>query len=326
MNLRSIDLNLLVIFEAIIARRSISKAAQKVGVSQSAMSHALRRLRETFKDDLVRRGPNGMIPTARGLQLAESLLGPLMQIQSVVDEQSDFDPKTSRRCFSLRISDYLVGWLLPSLLARIRIEAPHVTLTVSHPLSPDTLDPDTDIHLFVCSSIVPRQGIRRERLFRDRFVVVFRRDHPAAPQRMTMKLFLSLPHLKVAQANSGSSQLDDVLARNGQARRIAVILPSFSGILSIIRNTDLCAVLPPSWLKLYGTPADFATAAVPISDFEFTIDQFSKSAHAQDAGLRWLRGLIVQEFHALRSAATSPDTPRTRRHKSRQRRNAVTRT
>jgi len=314
MNLRRIDLNLLVIFEAIIARRSISKAAQKVGISQSAMSHALRRLRQTFNDELVRRGPHGMIPTARGQQLAESLLGPLKQIHSVVDEQSNFDAKTSRRCFSIRISDYLVGWLLPSLLARIRSEAPHITLSVSHPVSPNTLDPDTDIHLFVCSNIVPPHGVKRERLFKDKFVAVFRRGHPALSQKMTLKLFLELPHLKVSHANSGSTLLDDALARRGLSRRVAVILPSFYGILSIIKNTDLCAVLPPSWLKLYGAPAEFAACAVPVPNFEFTVDQFSKSTH--DAGLRWLRGLILQEFHALRSAAAnSPDAPRPTRRK-----------
>ena len=158
MNLRNIDLNLLVIFEAIITERSVSKAAKKVGVSQSAVSHALRRLRHTFNDDLVRRSAQEMVPTARGLQLAESLLVPLKQINCVVDEQFKFDPKTSRRAFSIRISDYLVGWMLPSLLARIRSEAPHVTLAVGHHHSLDTLDPDVDMHLLICSNIVPKQG------------------------------------------------------------------------------------------------------------------------------------------------------------------------
>lgn len=316
MNLRSIDLNLLVIFEAIITERSISKAAEKVGVSQSAVSHALRRLRQTFKDDLVRRAAHGMVPTPRGLQLAGSLLGPLKQIENVVDEQLIFDPKTSSRAFTIRMSDYLVGWLLPSLLARIRIEAPQIMLAVSHPHALGTLDPDTDIHLLICSNIVPTKEIKRERLFKEKFVVIFRRGHPAANQKMTMKLFLELPHLKVVHTKTGSTILDDALARRGLFRRVAFILPSYSGILPIIKNTDSCAVLPPSWLRIYGSPAEFSVSDMPISDFDFTVDQFSKSAQDQDAGLRWLRKLILEEFCLLRSAvAGRPDASRASRRK-----------
>ena len=302
MNLRNIDLNLLVIFDAIITERSISNAARKVGVSQSAISHALRRLRQTFNDDLVRRTAQGMVPTARGLKLAESLLVPLKQINSVVDEQFKFDPKTSNRAFSLRISDYLVGWLLPSLLARIRSEAPQVKLEVSHHHSLDSLDPDTDIHLLICSNLVPTQGGKRECVFKDKFVVIFRRGHPAANQKMTLKLFLELPHLKVAHAKSGSTILDDALALRGLSRRIAAVLPSFFGINSIIKNSDLCAVLPPSWLKINGSRSDFSYSAMPISDLEFTVDIFTNCTQDQDAGLQWLRKLILEEFRSLRTA------------------------
>jgi DNA-binding transcriptional LysR family regulator len=320
MNLRNIDLNLLVIFEAIITERSISKAAKKVGVSQSAISHALRRLRQTFKDDLVHRTAQGMVPTARGSQLADSLLQPLRQIGAVVDEEFDFDPKTSRRTFSIGISDYLVGWSLPSLLARIRSEAPHITLTVSHHHSLDTLDPDTDMHLLVCSNIISKQGVKRERLFKDKFVVIFRRGHPAAKQKMTLKLFLELPHMKVAHAKvahakGGSTVLDDALAHRGLSRRIAVVLPSYSGILTIMKNTDLCSVLPPSWLKVYGAQADCAVSAMPISDFEFTVDLFSKSPHDQDAGLRWLRKLILEEFRVLQSGVAGFSDARRTSHR-----------
>jgi DNA-binding transcriptional LysR family regulator len=317
MNLRNIDLNLLVIFEAIIAERSISKAAKKVGVSQSAISHALRRLRHTFNDELVRRTAQGMAPTARGLKLAESLLVPLKQINSVVNEKFKFDPKTSQRAFSLRISDYLVGWLLPSLLARIRAEAPQVSLAVSHHHSLDSLDPDTDMHLLVCSNIVPKLGGKRERVFKDKFVIVFRRGHPAANQKMTLNLFLELPHMKVAHARSGSTLLDDALALRGLSRRIAAVLPSFSGVHSIIRNSDLCAVLPPSWLKIHGSTSDFSFSAMPISGFEFTVDLFTNCTERQDAGLQWLRNLIIEEFCSLRSAAAGlPDASASTRRRS----------
>jgi DNA-binding transcriptional LysR family regulator len=258
-----------------------------------------------------------MAPTARGAELAESLLVPLKKIHGVLNEQFNFDPKTSRRVFSLRISDYLVGWLLPSLLARIRSEAPRVALAVSHHHSLDSLDPDTDMHLLICSNLVPKQGGKRERLFKDKFVVVFRKGHPAANRRMTLKLFLELPHMKVAHAKSGSTILDDALANRGLSRRIAAVLPSYSGIHSIMENSDLCAVLPPSWLKTHGSPSDFSISTMPISGFEFTVDMFTSGTQRQDAGLEWLRKLIQEEFHSLRSAAAGlPDAPASSRRRN----------
>ena len=124
-----------------------------------------------------------------------------------------------------------------------------------------------------------------------------------------MKLFLDLPHLKVVHTKTGSTILDDALARRGLSRRVAFILPSYSGILPIIKNTDICAVLPPSWLRIYGSPAEFSVSDMPISDFDFTVDQFSKSAQDQDAGLRWLRKLILEEFRLLRSAVAGQPAP-----------------
>src|SRR5438477_6490659 len=179
MNLRNIDLNLLVIFDAIVAERSITRAAKKIGISQSAVSHALGRLRQTFKDDLVRRTSRGMEPTARALNISKSVQAALKQIETAVDEQINFNPQTSTRVFNVRISDYLVGCLLPRLCARVRAEAPLVTLRVSHPASPNgsQIDPDVDVQLFVSSRDPPKPGVRRERLFQDRFVVVLRRGH-----------------------------------------------------------------------------------------------------------------------------------------------------
>jgi DNA-binding transcriptional LysR family regulator len=301
MNLRNIDLNLLVIFDAIIAERGISAAGRSVGMSQSAVSHALARLRQTFKDDLIRRTPRGMEPTARALKISKSLHAALRQIETAVEEQIHFDPRTSTRTFNIRISDYLVGCLLPGLCARIRAEAPSVTLNVSHPVSPDgsQVDPDVDVQLFVCSRGASRPGVRRERLFEDRFVVVMRRDHPAAGKTMTLKLFLELPYLKVEQATIGSAMLDDALARRGLSRRVVLTLPSLTGILPIIKHTDLCAMLPQAWLRLYGAPKDFATARVPLPEIAFTVDQFSDPSRDEDPGHRWLRRLIQEEMQAM---------------------------
>jgi DNA-binding transcriptional LysR family regulator len=126
MNLRNIDVNLLVIFDALMAERSLTRAARKIGMSPSAVSHALRRLRETFDDDLIRRTPQGMMPTLREVDLAKSLRAALQEIERAVSQQLYSDPRTAERTFKMYISDYLTlcflprFWRVPALEAQER--------------------------------------------------------------------------------------------------------------------------------------------------------------------------------------------------------------
>jgi DNA-binding transcriptional LysR family regulator len=132
MDLRRIDLNLLVIFDALMAERSISRAARKIGLTPSAVSHALRRLRDTFNDPLIERTPEGMVPTQRAQDLAKSVHAGLRQLQHGIVQQLDFDAATSDRSFTIHLSDFLIGCLLPRVCARMRAEAPGVTLVAEH--------------------------------------------------------------------------------------------------------------------------------------------------------------------------------------------------
>ena len=124
MNLRNIDLNLLVIFDALMAERNITRAARKVGITPSAMSHALRRLRDTFSDELLHRTAGGMVPTQRATEFWVSVRAALQHVQRAIDQQLEFDPSISERSFTVRISDYLVQCAVPRLCARVRAEAP----------------------------------------------------------------------------------------------------------------------------------------------------------------------------------------------------------
>src|SRR5947209_577900 len=128
MNLRSIDLNLLVVFDALMAERSITGAAKNVGLTVSAMSHALCRLRNTFNDPLFERTSEGLRPTQRALDLAKPVSAALQELRYGIAQQLEFDPATSDRTFNIRISDFLIGCLLPRLCARIRAEAPGIKL------------------------------------------------------------------------------------------------------------------------------------------------------------------------------------------------------
>ncbi len=299
MNLRSIDLNLLVVFEAIVTERSISRAAQKVGLSQSAMSHALSRLRVTFNDDLVRRTARGMVPTPRALKLVEPVRNALAQIAHAVDEQVLFDPKTSKRRFNIRMSDYLAVHLMAGVCARVRAEAPQVTLAMSYPSSPSGLDSDADLTLLICSKDGPRHGFKTDRLYQGRFVAALRRGHPAAKKKMTLNRLLGLSHLRADTSATSSTIVDDALARRGLSRNIAITIPCLSGLIVTLQRTDLCAVLPDAWLILHDANSNLVTSSVPLSGLDFTVDLVGSELIDQDPGLRWLAKIIKEEVKLL---------------------------
>ena len=128
MNLRNIDLNLLVILDAVLAEKSVTRAAKRLGMSASGVSHALDRLRRTFNDPLIERTPRGMVPTQRAEDLGRHVREALKELRHGLAQQLSFDPATSERSFNIRLSDFLTGCLLPRLCARVRAEAPAIRL------------------------------------------------------------------------------------------------------------------------------------------------------------------------------------------------------
>jgi DNA-binding transcriptional LysR family regulator len=311
MNLRSIDLNLLLIFDALMAEQSITRAARKVGITPSAMSHALHRLRQTFKDELLERTGRGMVPTQRALDLWGSVGEALRQLQRAVGQQLEFDPGTSERSFTVRISDYQTRCVMPRLCARVRAEAPNLTLTIgSLPENAPGSDDPGDIQLRVCADDWGSR-YRQQRLLAGRFVVAMRAGHPAAGREMTLDLYLSLPHLIVSSV--GARIVDDRLAQQGLTRRVAMTIPNLAGIIAVLEHSDLCAVLPKLWFKLYCAPGRLVTAALPIASADFTIDLIWRAQDEGDPGHRWLRQLIAEEVAVVVAASDWVDGDRPHR-------------
>jgi DNA-binding transcriptional LysR family regulator len=307
MNLRSIDLNLLVIFDALMAEKSLSAAARKVGMTPSAASHALNRLRRTFNDPLIERTPHGMQPTRRARDLIEPIHAALAQLERSVSNQLDFDPATAERTFNIRISDFMVACLLPRLCARVRVEAPGVMLVVDHLPSGDK-DPYQagDIQLRVDTRVTGAE-YRKERIWRDRFVAAMRRGHPAAEAKLTLERFLSLPYLSVSGAVIDTRPLDDVLDSKGLRRRIVVTVPSMAVVVPILAYSDLCTILPERWIALYAGRDMLAATPLPLKDLAYVVDMVWHRADDRDGGHRWLRTLISHEFAALYAPVDGDD-------------------
>lgn len=321
MNLRSIDLNLLLVFEALMAERSVTRAAEKVGVSQSAMSHGLRRLRATFNDDLVKRTPRGLVPTRRALSLVDPIRTALRQIQCALGEQLDFDPKTSERLFKIQFSYYMTGRVLPRLCERVRAEAPGVKLVVDYLPAGSGLDLDDpgNIQIRVSTGVSSSPDYNQEPLFDDRFVVIMRADHPAAQKKMTPELFGSLSYVKTSLPPSGSEHVDAFLSTRGLSRRIAMEIPSPFWLVPVVQRTDVCAVVPERWVEPRSAGADIAVVPLPTAEDRFTVEQFWHVRNDRDPGHRWLRQVIAA---VCRDDAYTAFGPSSRRSQGRAARSA----
>lgn len=244
-----------------------------------------------------------MVPTLRGVDLAKSLRVALQEMERAVGQQLYFDPRTAERTFQMGISDYLTLCFLPRLCVRVRDEAPNITLVVDSLRSSTDLilDEPGEIQVRVCFNAVRGRDYNQKRIISHPFVVAMRRDHPAAKKEMTLDLFLELPYIKISEAVVGSRIVDAALEVQGLSRRIAITIPCLAAVVPILQHSDLCAILPEHWIKLYSAPDALATAALPLASVQYTVDIIWHRGDDKDAGHRWLRGLIEEELELVYS-------------------------
>lgn len=298
MNLRGVDLNLLVALDALLEERHVSRAALRIGLSQPAMSNALARLRATFGDALLVRSPGGMEPTDRARALAAPVRMALRQAERIFASDAAFDPRACERRFVLRMSDLLGRLFLPAIAAALAREAPRAGLEVVH-LSPaqtvEALEGDT-CDAAVSMGLAHGAAIRRDPLLDDRMVCVLRHGHPAARRaRLGLEEFLALDHLRVSISPVDSRFVDDVLARLGRQRRVALNLPHWLVVPEVLRATDLAAVMPERLARVLAAPEmGFVLSALP---FETTAFEWSLYWHRRREGSAehaWLRQLLSE--------------------------------
>jgi DNA-binding transcriptional LysR family regulator len=243
--LGAIDLNLLVVFDAVMQERSVTRAGGRLGLSQPAMSHALARLRHMLKDELFVRSPKGMIPTPRAEQLASPVRAALDGLQHSL-EPPQFDPSTARRNFRIAVDNYAAVVLVGPLAARITKIAPEVTLGFRPSGTLDILDLLDRGELDLAIGPFTEQGERfsRQPLLQDEFVAVLRKNHPAASTReLSIEKFAALPHLEISSVHHPTDFIDEALARGKLMRRIALRAPFISAVRILVAS-DMVSVFP----------------------------------------------------------------------------------
>jgi DNA-binding transcriptional LysR family regulator len=243
MNWGAFDLNLLIVFDAVMQERSVTRAGNRIGLSQPAMSHALNRLRYMLKDELFIRTPDGMVPTPRAETLAQPLRSALSEMQLAL-EPAAFDPAASDRRFALAVNNYAAVVLAAPLVAAVSAAAPAVSLDLRPSGTLDVVDrlDRGDLDLTVGSMDSPGERFATAPLFEDPFVMVMRRGHPVSRRKLTPAAVAALPHLDISSSREDTSFKDRWLAEHGLVRRIALRAPYLSAA-SILVQSDLVVTL-----------------------------------------------------------------------------------
>lgn len=292
--LAEVDLNLLVTLDALLAQRSVTKAARQLGLGQPATSAALARLRVMLEDPLLVRTAQGMTLTARAEELREPLREILARIDQALSPPERFEPAHASRTFVLHTTDYFELVLLPPLCEQLGVEAPGVRVDV-RAIGDKRLAQEL---ASACDlAIVPRRdeepaGIYRQVLFVEDLVCLVRRDHPTVGRTLTIDEYAALGHVMVSPRGGARGHVDRVLAEHGLERRILLTTPHFLVAPAVVARTDLVTTVAErlaravadSW-NLRIVPLPFEMPAVP------QVALWHERNH-RDPGHRWLRSLL----------------------------------
>lgn len=300
MNLRKFDLNLLVIFRAIMTRGSIAGAADEVGLSPSAVSHALARLRIMLNDQLFHRTADGVEPTERAKEISQEVERGLGFISSAISLQHQFVPTEANRVFTMQITDYVSGFILPRLAERLQKDAPGVSVDIlPFSISSDSVWDRVDVQIRLTPGRLQPEQVRSQRLVADDIVVLMRPDHPDAHKPMTADLYAALPHVKLSQSATGTTVIDDVLAARGLERHMAMTVSSWFDIPDIVANSDLIAIAPRRLLQLDPRLKHLHSAPLPLDEVVFSFDLCWDLRTEREPGQQWLRKLISELFQEI---------------------------
>ncbi|MEX8520390.1 MAG: LysR family transcriptional regulator [Leptothrix sp. (in: b-proteobacteria)] len=298
MDLRDLDLNLLVVFNQLLLDRSVSVAAEKLRISQPGVSNSLKRLRTLLKDELFVRTSKGMEPTPYALHLAEPVAYALNAIQTALFKRDAFDPLSSTRTFNLAMTDIGEMYFMPPLMDALSVRAPHIQINTLRPNAVNLRDDMESGTVDIALGLLPnlQAGFFQRRLFRHHYVCLFRRGHPSARSPMTLEQFSQLEHVRVVAAGTGHGEIDDLLASAGVQRRMRLAVPHFIAVGHILQSTDLIATVPERFADRCIEPFGLAKSPHPVALPDIAINLFWHARFNRDPANMWMRQLLVELF------------------------------
>jgi DNA-binding transcriptional LysR family regulator len=298
MNVSSLDLNLLTVFDAVWRLKSVSRAAAEIGLSQPAASNGLRRLREHFRDRLFVRIADGMLPTPVAKELGPVISDALSRIHVSLRRRRDFVPRVEQRTFTIIMTDIGEIVFLPSLLRYIKDHAPGISVRTAQLSSDKTRlaleSGDVDLAIGYIPQI--KSGLYQQRLFNTEYVCIVRKDHPAIGAMLTRKQFLTATHAVADAAGTGHHIVEKQLERLGIHRRIGLWVPNFLALPMIVASTDMIATVPEPLGAAFVKTENIKLIPLPISFPRLTIKQFWHERYHDDPASRWLRQSVTALF------------------------------
>lgn len=289
------DLNLLYVFEALWRDRSVTGAAESLGLSQAAVSSALKRMRDGYGDKMFTLVGRRMEPTPHTAAIAHQLLDALATIRKTSAGEEKFDPATSRRLFTVRTRDIGEVTSFPPLLQKLQAEAPHIKLrTVFKPID-ETFSGLANGKIDFAVGFLPalETGIHRRLLFKQHYVCVMRKGHPLADKELTIGLFREQQHLLVEYSGSGHQILEKSLIDAGARHQIKVRLPQYLSAPHFIIASDLLWCAPAMLVKTLTPHFALISRPVPLQLPQFDIGIYWHDRYHRDPGNKWLRDFIV---------------------------------
>ena len=307
-DLSRVDLNLLVVFSVVLEEGHVARAAGRLNLTPSAVSHALGRLRDLLNDPLFLRTPKGVVPTARALELGEPVAEILGRVGKVMASAVPFDATTSARRFVIGAPDAAMTSVMAMVLDSVSAHAPHVDIGLLH-LMPDQRGGPKDqpwqgsleklekrhIDVVVLPLRVTPPRFEARRLFEEDFVVAMRKGHPLA-RSPSLALYCRSQHLLVSFSGDPHGFVDDLLAKRGLKRRIALTVPTFMMALAHLASSDLIAALPRRLVASHAARFDLVSAELPFKRKPDPIFAIATRAAMMDDGISWLMDVLVNSL------------------------------
>ena len=295
-NLKDLDLNLLVVFDQLLVERRGSKVADNLGLSQPAVSNALARLRKMTDDPLFLRTTRGMEPTPFAQQLAEPIALALGMIHSAVNQRISFEPSTSRRAFTVGMTDVGEIYFLPALMDELAKVAAGVRMRTVRTTAANLKDEMEAGRIDLAIGLLPQleAGFFQRRLFKQRYVCMFRKGHRLDKRKVTLAEFCSAKHVVVVSEGTGHGKVDELMERSGVVRDVVLTVPHFVAVGQLLHHSDIVATVPERLAQALAGPFDLVYVSHPVTLPEIAINVFWHAKYHKDPANEWLRGLVFR--------------------------------
>lgn len=305
---RNVELHLLACLDALLQERQVTRAAERMNMTQPGMSNALARLRQKLQDPLLVRTSHGMVPTERALQLEASVRAALRHVDAAFAPQGPFDPGTARNTFRISVSDYVSMLFLPGLMDQLLREAPGVRVVVSASDARRLRECLEDGSVSLCIGYYNEmpEGLRTSDLMTDRVRCIARQSHPVLRGRVTLEDYVKQPQiLMVGGANAATFEnvTDAALQQRGLSRNIVMWVPSLLVVPQLVASSDLIATVPIELVRRTQAGLDLQQLELPFEVQAYRLSMVWHELTQHDAAHRWLR----QKIRDIASDAMHPN-------------------